>query len=150
QPPRLRHASPAQRRWPMNKAESFRATIEGGVGEGLVHDSAHKHVAGRALYVDDIPEPPGTLHLALGLSERAHARIAAMDLSRVRAAPGVVAVFTHADIPGENNVAPVFKDDPLFADGLVEYAGQSIFAVVATSRDLARAAARLAVIIYED
>src|SRR5277367_6289301 len=118
----------------MNKAESFKPGIEGGVGEGLVHDSAHKHVAGSALYVDDIPEPPGTLHLALGLSDRAHARILSMDLAKVRAAPGVVAVFTHRDISGENNVAPVFKDDPLFADGLVEYAGQSLFAVAATTR----------------
>ena len=140
----------ARRRLPMNKPESFSDRIEGGVGEGLVHDSAHKHVAGRAIYVDDIPEPPGTLHLALGLSARAHARIAAMDLSKVRAAPGVIAVFTAKDIPGENNVAPVFKDDPLFADGLVEYAGQSIFAVVAASRELARTAARLAHIVYED
>jgi len=133
----------------MNKVENFRG-IEGGVGEGLAHDSAHKHVAGRATYVDDISEPPGTLHLALGLSERAHARIVSMDLSKVRTAPGVAAVFTHEDIPGENNVAPVFKDDPLFADGLVEYAGQSLFAVVAASRELARAAGRLAHIVYED
>ncbi len=134
----------------MNKVENFRPRIEGGVGEAIVHDSAHKHVAGRALYVDDIPEPPGTLHLALGLSARAHARIVSMDLSKVRAAAGVVAVFTHADIPGENNVGPVFKDDPLFAVDVVEYVGQAMFAVVADTRELARAAARLADISYED
>jgi xanthine dehydrogenase large subunit len=134
----------------MNKVEVIRETIAGGVGEGVVHDSAHKHVSGRALYIDDIPEPPGTLHLALGLSAKAHARITAMDLSQVETAHGVVAVFTARDIPGENNVAPVFKDDPLFADGLVEYAGQSLFAVVAQTRELARAAARLAQVTYEE
>ncbi len=127
-----------------------KALIDGGVGESLHHDSAHKHVTGRAVYVDDIPEPPGLLHLCLGLSERAHARIVAMDLSKVSGAAGVVGVFAVNDIPGDNNVAPVFKDDPLFADGVVEYAGQSIFAVAATSRELARAAARLAVIEYAD
>ena len=134
----------------MNKVETIRAGIEGGVGEAIVHDSAHKHVAGRATYIDDIPEPPGTLHLALGLSARAHARIVAMDLAKVRAAPGVVAVFTHDDIPGQNNVGPVFKDDPLFAVDVVQYVGQAMFAVVATTRELARAAARLADISYED
>jgi xanthine dehydrogenase large subunit len=134
----------------MNKVETFREKIEGGVGESALHDSAHKHVSGRAVYIDDIPEPPGTLHLALGLSAKAHARVTAMDLSGVVAAHGVVAVFTAKDIPGANNVAPVFKDDPLFAEGLVEYAGQSLFAVVAESRELARAAARLAQVTYEE
>jgi len=122
----------------------------GRVGESRNHDSAEKHVSGRALYVDDIPEPPGTLHLCLGLSERAHARVTAIDFTAVTAAPGVVAVFTAKDIPGENNVGPVFKDDPLFAGGEVRYTGQALFAVVAQTREKARAAARLAKVSYED
>ena len=48
--------------------------------------------------IDDIAEPPGTLHVALGMSTRAHAEIASIDLDKVRAAPGVVAVFTGADL----------------------------------------------------
>ena len=68
--------------------------IKGGVGEPLPHDSAHLHVSGTALYADDIPEVRGTLHAAIGMSERAHARLASIDLARVRAAPGVVAVIT--------------------------------------------------------
>jgi xanthine dehydrogenase large subunit len=134
----------------MNRPEAVAARIEGGVGEAIPHDSAHKHVSGGAIYVDDIPELPGTLHLCLGLSERAHARLVALDLSQVLAAPGVAAAFAAKDIPGENNVAPVFKDDPLFVDGEVQYAGQAIFAVAATSREAARHAARLANIEYED
>ena len=134
----------------MNKPESFAERIAGGVGESAVHDSARKHVSGRAIYIDDIPEPPGTLHLVLGLSEKAHAVVKGMDLSRVLAAHGVVAVFTAKDISGDNNVAPVFRDDPVFADGVVEYAGQSLFAVVAQTRELARAAARLAIVDYDE
>ena len=124
--------------------------IRGGVGEAEPHESAHLHVTGEALYTDDIPLPEGTLHAAIGISERAHARLRRVELARVRAAPGVVAVLTAADIPGENNHGPVVHDDPIFAEEMVEYAGQSIFAVVATSTEAARKAVRLADIDYED
>jgi xanthine dehydrogenase large subunit len=124
--------------------------VQGGVGEALAHESAHLHVAGEALYVDDIPLPEGTLHAAIGLSERAHARIRRLDLDAVRAAPGVVAVLTAADIPGENNHGPVVHDDPIFAIDTVEYAGQTLFAVLATTVNAARRAARLARVEYED
>jgi xanthine dehydrogenase large subunit len=114
------------------------------VARPLRHDSAEGHVAGSARYVDDLPEPPGTLHLAFGLASDGHARLKRLDLSQVRAAPGVVAVFTAADIPGENNVGPVFHDDLLFAEDEILYPGQPLFVVAATSNRVARAAARLA------
>ena len=118
----------------------------------MPHDSAHKHVAGTAIYTDDIPEPPGTLHIAIGMSTRAHAEIVAMDLARVRAAPGVIAVLTAADIPGANNVSPGRgnNDDPVFATARVEHYGQSIFAVAAVTVLQARHAARLADVTYQD
>ena len=58
------------------------------------HDSASKQVAGRADYVDDLPEPEGMLHAYLGLSTKAHAEIVSIDLSAVRAVPGVIAILT--------------------------------------------------------
>ena len=122
----------------------------GGVGAALQHDSGVKHVTGKAAYIDDIPTPSGALFGHIGMSERAHARILSMDLSDVRAAPGVVAVLTAADIPGVNDVSPVMGDDPMFAGELVEYVGQALFAVAATSERAARAAAKLAVVEYED
>jgi xanthine dehydrogenase large subunit len=122
----------------------------GGVGDAVRHDSAHLHVSGEAAYIDDIREPRGTLHGALGLSARAHARIAAIDLTPVRAAPGVVAVVTAADIPGTNNVGPILHDDPILAADAVQYIGQPIFLVVAETVDQARRAARLAVVQYQD
>ena len=64
------------------------------VGAAVRHDAALLHVTGGATYVDDIPTPKGTLHLAFGLSEIAHGRIRRMDLSQVRVAPSVVAVIT--------------------------------------------------------
>ena len=113
------------------------------------HDSAHLHVAGAARYVDDEPEPVGMLHLAFGLSSEARARITGMDLSAVRAFPGVVAVYTAADIPGENNVGPIAHDDRVLADGEVVSHGQPVFLVAAESRIAARKAARLGRIDYE-
>jgi xanthine dehydrogenase large subunit len=119
------------------------------VNAPIKHDSAEQHVSGAARYIDDLPEPRNMLHLAFGQSSRAHARIKAMDLSAVRAFPGVHSVYTAEDIPGENNVGPVRHDDKLFAEDLVEYVGQSLFAVAADSLETARRAARLAVVDYE-
>jgi xanthine dehydrogenase large subunit len=113
------------------------------VGKMLAHDSAARHVAGSATYVDDIREPEGTLHLAAGLSPRAKGRITKLDLSKVKAAPGVVAVLTAADIPGVNDCSPSVGGDPILADGEVLFYGQVIFAVVAETREQARRAARL-------
>ena len=114
------------------------------------HESAHLHVAGEARYIDDIPEVAGTVHAALGLSDKAHARITAMDLSAVRQAPGVLCVLTADDIPGENNCGPIMHDDPILADALVQYVGQPIFAVYAESYEQARVAARKADISYDE
>ena len=124
--------------------------IRGGVRAAVPHDSAAKHVAGEALYVDDLPEPTGMLHAAVGLSAQAHAEIVRIDLDRVRAAPGVVAVVSAQDVPGSNDIGPVFPGDPLFADGTVEYAGQALFAVAATTVEQARRAARLAEVEYRE
>lgn len=124
--------------------------LVGGVGTPRVHESAHLHVSGEALYTDDIPEPRGMLFAAIGMSERAHARIRSMDLRPVRSAPGVVHVISAADVTGINDYGPVVADDPIFANSLVEYAGQSIFAVAAKTIEYARRAAKLAVIDYED
>ena len=120
------------------------------VGKALPHESAHLHVSGEAEYVDDRPEPRGLLYAAIGYSARAHARITQMDLSAVRSAPGVAAVITAQDIPGANNHGPILADDPVFAGGLVEYVGQSVFAVLADTVNNARMAARAARIEYEE
>jgi xanthine dehydrogenase large subunit len=119
------------------------------IRDALPHDSAALHVSGEARYVDDLPEPPGTLYGAFGVSSEAHARIVSMDLRPVRESPGVVAVLTAADIPGANNIGPVLPDEPALAAERVEFRGQPIFAVAATSVEAARRAARRARIEYE-
>ena len=118
------------------------------VHKPLPHDSARLHVTGQARYVDDIPSPAGTLHLAFGLSDFAHGRLTALDLSDVRAAPGVVAVLTADDV-GDADCSASAHDEPLLAQGVVQYAGQPLFLVVAESHLAARKAARLAKVSHE-
>ncbi|WP_371763561.1 xanthine dehydrogenase molybdopterin binding subunit [Massilia sp.] len=120
------------------------------VGLGKAHESARLHVLGQADYTDDIAEVRGTLHAALGLSGKAHARILDIDFTDVLASRGVRAVLTAKDIPGTNDCGPIIHDDPILADGLVQYIGQPIFVVVADSHDLARRAAKKAKVSYEE
>ncbi len=122
----------------------------GAMGKALPHDSAHLHVSGTAAYTDDIPEPRGLLHLAVGMSEKPHAKITNIDLGEVLDTPGVVDVCVAGDIVGENNFGPIVKDDPVFADTLVQYVGQPLFAVAATTVDGARKASRKAKIHYDE
>ena len=118
--------------------------------KSIPHESAALHVSGEATYVDDIPELAGTRHVALGLSQRAHAKITRVNYEAVKSSPGVVAVLTAEDIPGVNDCGPIINDDPILADGLVQFIGQPIFAVVATSVIEARKAVGKAVIEYQD
>lgn len=118
------------------------------VAKSLPHDAARLHVTGAARYIDDIPTPTGTLHLAFGLSEIACGDIEAMNLEPVRKADGVVKVLTALDLPAANDVSPSVHDEPLLSDGTVHYVGQPIFLVVATSHLAARKAAKLAEIDY--
>ena len=113
------------------------------VGQPVAHDSASRHVAGSAPYIDDLREPAGTVHLAPGYGSAAKGRIKNLDLSAVEAAPGVISVLTVQDIAGVNDCSPAMGDDPILADGEVHFHGQVIFAVVAETRDQARRAARL-------
>jgi len=121
----------------MTDAEAF------SVNRPMAHDSAALHVSGEALYVDDIATPANTLHAAIGQSIEPYAELISLDLAAVRAAPGVVAMLTAKDIPGINDVGPVYPGDPLLADGLIEYAGQALFLVVAETTEQARRAALL-------
>ena len=121
------------------------------VGSPLPHDAAKLHVTGQARYIDDIPLPAGTLHLAFGLSTIAHGEITAMDLSAVRAAPGVVRVYTAEDF-GDHvpDCSPSLGDEPLLTSSEVQFIGQPVFLVVATSHLAARKAAKLGRIDYKE
>jgi xanthine dehydrogenase large subunit len=120
------------------------------VGQSMAHDSAHLHVSGSAAYTDDLPEPRDLLHVAVGMSSKAHARIRKIDLTAVAAAAGVVDTCVAAEIPGENVCGPIVADEQILVSELAEYAGHALFAVAAETVDQARKATRLADIDYEE
>jgi len=130
--------------------DSAAAVASGHSGRSLPHESASRHVTGQAIYVDDHVAPHNTLQAYVGLSTVAKGSIVDMDLEAVKMAEGVVAVLTLADIPGLVDIGPVFPGDPLMVNSgdQVEFYGQVLFAVAATSYTLARRAARLAKINY--
>ncbi len=135
----------------MKQDVSKATAVKGGVHQNIKHDSAQKHVSGRADYTDDLAEPVGTLHGYFGVSERTHARILSLDLSPCLEVKGVVGVITADDIPGINDISPNHLDDePVFPTDVCSYWGQPLFAVIAETRDIARRAATLADVSYED
>ena len=101
------------------------------------------HLRGESVYVDDIPLREGTLHGAVFASPVAHGTLRSIDVTAALAVPGVVAVLTAADIPGENQIGGIVADEPLLAHGAVHFCGQPVALVLATRDDIARAAAAL-------
>ncbi len=106
------------------------------------HDSAIGHVTGAASYADDI-QPPGTLHGVIVRSHRGRGRLLAVHTRNAAASPGVRAVFTAADVPGDPFIGPIVHDEPVLAVDRVHYKGQPVAFVVADSREQARVAAGL-------
>lgn len=113
-------------------------------GSASFHESAQKHVTGKAAYIDDIKTPADALHVALGLSPVAHGTLTKLGLEAVRQAPGVIDVITFNDVPGHTDIGPVFPGDPIFVDREISYAGQCLFAVAATTLQAARRSVKLA------
>ncbi len=118
------------------------------INEERPHESAIKHVTGKAYYTEDIPEPPGTLYGAIGWSKKAHAVIKKINFDEVIKSEGVVAVITADDIPGRNDVGTVYNGDPIFTHK-PEYYGAPLFACCATTVELARKAVLKAKISYK-
>ena len=117
--------------------------ILGGVSNAFSHDSAVKHVTGKAIYVDDILEPRDTLHLAVGIAPFTKGEISSIDLTDVRMLPGVVETLVADDIPGQNDFSPTHSgDDLVLVDNYVEYFGQPVFCVIAKTYEEARWAAK--------
>jgi xanthine dehydrogenase molybdenum-binding subunit len=121
----------------------------GGIGSrGAKYEAAELALGDRG-YIDDI-RVPGMLHAALHFTEHARAEVLGIDTTAALAAPGVRAVFTAADVPGELRVGLIHKDWPVMipVGGLTSYAGDVLAVVVADTKQQARTAAELIAVEY--
>ncbi|MSP82300.1 MAG: xanthine dehydrogenase family protein molybdopterin-binding subunit [Alphaproteobacteria bacterium] len=133
-----------------------------GFGQPIRRKEDQRFLTGEGRYVADL-NLPRQVHLHILRSPHAHARLGAPDTTRARAAPGVVAVFTGADvaaaglggipclggvtnIDGTPSVCPPF---PLLATDRVRHVGDAVAAVVAETPDQARDAAELIACDYQ-
>ncbi len=108
--------------------------------EYIKHESAIQHVTGEAVYIDDIPVDDRLLVGHVVYSKYARANIKSFDLSEAKKIPGVHAVLCYKDIPGENQMGPVIKDEPCLAEGEVNFIGQAIFLIAAENGNICRQA----------
>ncbi len=106
------------------------------------HESARAQVMGAATYVDDMPTLQGSLHAAPIISQVAHGRFKGLDASEALALPGVRAIVSAADVPGDPMLAAFAHDEPVFALDTVQHVGQVLGLVVADDMATARQAAK--------
>jgi len=128
------------------------------LGQRLLRREDPALLTGEARYTNDL-DLPGALHLALVRSPYAHARIGSINVSAAAAAPGVIAVYTGADLAGAWAAPmpcawPVTEDmkNPAhypLAIGKACYVGDGVAAVLATSEAAARDAVELVEVTYE-
>ncbi|WP_084644918.1 xanthine dehydrogenase molybdopterin binding subunit [Oceanobacter kriegii] len=123
--------------------------VTGAVGKPSKHESAVQHVSGSARYVDDLIEPANGLYAAVIRSPIAKGTLSKLDLSAVKASPGVVTVMTIDEVPGHKDIGPVFPGDPLMTSTEVKFFGQVLAVVAASTEMQARRAAQKAVIEFD-
>jgi len=141
------------------KGKSFEPALGAAVGDAGVKYEAAALTLGDRGYVDDIrlaaPDQQagdgGMLHAALHFTDHARADIQAIDTAAAAGAPGVIGVFTAADIPGALRVGIIYKDWPVMipVGGRTSYAGDVVAVVVAETRQQARAAAERVDVTYD-
>lgn len=119
------------------------------VGRSVPRVDGHGKLTGRALYAGDI-SLPGMVHLAVLRSDRPHANILAIHTEKAKKAPGVVAVFTYADIPGTNKIGRDKPDQTILCVDKVRFIGDPVALVAAETPEAAREAAALIEVDYED
>jgi xanthine dehydrogenase large subunit len=110
------------------------------IGKPVPHDSARLHVSGQAIYLDDMPPLRDEVLVDFVGSPLAHGRIKTVDVSAAARVNGIVAVFTHADVPGENTFGPIFHDEELLAAAECHYVGQPIVVLAGANQQALRAA----------
>lgn len=109
----------------------------GKVGASPLHLSGREHVTGRSQFVDDIPKPRNLLVVKILTSSVARGRITELDIDAAKDIPGVCAVLTAEDIPGENQIGGIIQDETCLAQETVHFVGEPVAVVAAESLEIA-------------
>jgi carbon-monoxide dehydrogenase large subunit len=134
-----------------------------GIGASVRRKEDARFLSGRGNYTDDINRP-GQLHAFIRRSDRPHAKINRIDTAAAAKAPGVVAVYTGADLAADNvgglpcgwqihnkDGSPMAEPPhPVLAVGKVRHVGDPVAVVIAETKQAAKDAAELIVIDYQD
>ncbi len=123
-----------------NKQTENSSSQWGQVGTSPIHISGRDHVTGRSQFIDDIPKPRNLLYVKILPSPLAHGKIIKLNTEKAKALPGVAAVLTAKDIPGENQIGGIIQDEVCLAQGHVHFVGEPIAVVAAESMKEAEAA----------
>src|SRR2546421_88799 len=121
---------------------------KGGIGESVRRIDGIPKVKGEFEYASDLRRD-GMLWGATLRSPHPHARIVSIDTTAATAAPGVVAVLTHSDLPGKQTFGLDVQDQPVLAMDIVRYAGEAVAIVAAEDPELARAALKSIAVSYK-
>lgn len=114
------------------------------------HDSAHKHVTGESIYINDIEMGGNLLIGHVVYSTKAHAKIKSIDYAEALMLDGIKAILSFSDIPGENQMGPVFHDEPCLIKDEVNFIGQAILLIAAENKNICIEAQKLIRIEYEE
>jgi carbon-monoxide dehydrogenase large subunit len=134
-----------------------------GIGASVRRKEDQRFLSGRGTYTDDINRP-GQLYAFVRRSDRPHAKINRIDTAAAKQAPGVVAVFTGADMAADNvgglpcgwqihnkDGSPMAEPPhPVLAVGKVRHVGDPVAVVIATSKQAAKDAAELITVDMQD
>jgi xanthine dehydrogenase molybdenum-binding subunit len=132
------------------KGQTPQIIATGGLGVRVAKYEANALTLGDRGYIDDI-RIPGMLHAALVFTKHARAEVLQIDSTKAVLQPGVSAVFTAADVPGELLMGIIYKDWPALipVGGFTSYAGDVLAVVVADSRLNARNAVEYVEVEYK-
>ncbi|MDY0152801.1 MAG: molybdopterin-dependent oxidoreductase [Candidatus Cloacimonas sp.] len=114
------------------------------------HLSGALHLTGKSHFIGDEAPLAGMLHTKFLFSPVAHAQLMLLDTSAASAYPGVFKVLSAADIPHNNQIGHVIKDEPLFPESTIMYAWQPLAMVLAENELVAEAAVKLIKLEYKE
>lgn len=118
------------------------------IGKSVQRVDGPAKVSGQAQYAADL-DLPGALYLKVLRSNVPHARLKKIDVSEALRIPGVVRIFTHADIPGINGYGIIVKDQPALTEK-IRFKGDALALVAAENEASAKMALKLIKVELEE